>query len=63
MTSGGDLSRLKEAELDSWMIQHLLQFGITPQMWHRDYKSTTDKLTDTHKLDIVRMRSWKAERK
>ena len=63
MNSGGELGNLKDGELEAWMIQHLLSLGITPQMWHRDYNSLNDKLTDTHKLDIIRLRSWKNERK
>ena len=63
MMSGGDLGNLKDGELDAWMIQHLLQFGIIPQLWHNDYKSTTDKLTETHKLDIIRMKTWRASQK
>lgn len=61
--SGGDLGNLKDGEIDAWMIQHLLKFGITPQMWHKDYKSVNDKLSETHKLDIVRMGSWRPTQK
>lgn len=59
--SGGELGNLKEAELDAWMIQHLLQYGITPQMWHPDYKSLDDKLKPSHRHDIVRLRNWRTE--
>lgn len=60
MKVGGDLGTLKDAELDAWMINHLLDFGITPQMWHPDYKDQPDKqLSPSHRLDIVRMRSWR----
>ncbi|HTH23128.1 MAG TPA: hypothetical protein VL854_12995 [Nitrososphaeraceae archaeon] len=60
MKVGGDLGNLKDGELDAWMINHLLDYGITPQMWHPDYKDGR-QLSPTHRIDIIRMRNWRNE--